>query len=211
MLALCADGNRKTYRFRQSKERSFKQPQTESSFEQILLASIGHTLKASVSMLELRPLLQMRPFLSVMHAKAHSTKCQIIWQKSGRCWYNCSCGGRNGQQQPVSLWPHNQVSARNDMLTVQAIGWKQEGLQHYPADTSRSYIMTALYRHKDFSHFKIARTNIFLWHSFRKAQRREDLSSELGCPENIVNQWVQDVRQKATDGSRCEDQHNLQK
>ncbi|XP_073671341.1 uncharacterized protein [Paramisgurnus dabryanus] len=181
MLALCADGNRKTYRFRQSKERSFKQPQTESSFEQILLASIGHTLKASVSMLELRPLLQMRPFLSVMHAKAHSTKCQIIWQKSGRCWYNCSCGGRNGQQQPVSLWPHNQVSARNDMLTVQAIGWKQEGLQHYPADTSR------------------------------KAQRREDLSSELGCPENIVNQWVQDVRQKATDGSRCEDQHNLQK
>ncbi|XP_065108281.1 uncharacterized protein [Paramisgurnus dabryanus] len=140
--------------------------------------------KASVSMLELRPLLQMRPFLSVMHAKAHSTKCQIIWQKSGRCWYNCSCGGRNGQQQPVSLWPHNQVSARNDMLTVQAIGWnqrKQEGLQHYPADTSR------------------------------KAQRREDLSSELGCPENIVNQWVQDVRQKATDGSRCDDQHNLQK
>ncbi|XP_026135588.1 uncharacterized protein LOC113113544 [Carassius auratus] len=38
--------------------------------------------KMSVSMPELSPLLQMRPFLSVMHAKAHSTKCEIVW--SGR-------------------------------------------------------------------------------------------------------------------------------
>lgn len=46
----------------------------------------------------------------------------------------------------------SQPSIWNDMLTVHAIGWnqrKQEGLQHYPADTSR------------------------------KAQRREDLSSVL--------------------------------
>ncbi|XP_052473356.1 uncharacterized protein LOC128029544 isoform X2 [Carassius gibelio] len=38
--------------------------------------------KMSVSMPELSPLLQMRPFLSVMHAKAQSTKCEIVW--SGR-------------------------------------------------------------------------------------------------------------------------------
>ncbi|KAI4824074.1 hypothetical protein KUCAC02_012617 [Chaenocephalus aceratus] len=31
---------------------------------------------------ERRPLLSMQPFLSVMHAKAHSTKCEIVW--SGR-------------------------------------------------------------------------------------------------------------------------------
>ncbi|KAF1392126.1 hypothetical protein PFLUV_G00049310 [Perca fluviatilis] len=30
-------------------------------------------------MSELRPLLQIRPFLSVMHAKAYSSKCEIIW------------------------------------------------------------------------------------------------------------------------------------
>ncbi|KAL7397175.1 hypothetical protein ABVT39_017999 [Epinephelus coioides] len=35
--------------------------------------------KLAASMMDLRPLLQMRPFLSVMHAKAHSTKCEIIW------------------------------------------------------------------------------------------------------------------------------------
>lgn len=34
--------------------------------------------KLAVSVLELRPLLQMRPFLSVMHAKAHSTKCEVL-------------------------------------------------------------------------------------------------------------------------------------
>ena len=33
--------------------------------------------KMAVSILELQPLLQMRPFLSVMHAKAHSTKCEV--------------------------------------------------------------------------------------------------------------------------------------
>lgn len=34
--------------------------------------------KVAVSMLDLRPLLQMKPFLSIMHAKAHSTKCEVL-------------------------------------------------------------------------------------------------------------------------------------
>ena len=42
--------------------------------------------RMAVSMLELTPLLQMRPFLSVMHAKAHSTKCEVLLS-----WYwNCN-------------------------------------------------------------------------------------------------------------------------
>ncbi|KAK7127832.1 hypothetical protein R3I93_005543 [Phoxinus phoxinus] len=87
-------------------------------------------------------------------------------------------------------------SARNDMLTVHAIGWnrrKQEGL--HLALSSR-YIKT----------FKKAEA---------ESQRLENLSSELGCPENIVHQWVDDVRKWATDdsvGTRCEDdQHERQK
>ncbi|KAF3840344.1 hypothetical protein F7725_019061 [Dissostichus mawsoni] len=38
--------------------------------------------KVAKTMPELRPLLSMQPFLSVMHAKAHSIKCEIVW--SGR-------------------------------------------------------------------------------------------------------------------------------
>ncbi|XP_039681977.1 uncharacterized protein LOC120575326 [Perca fluviatilis] len=85
--------------------------------------------KLSVSMSELRPLLQMRPFLSVMHAKAHSTKCETC--------------------------------------------------EKAEADS----------------------------------QRLEDLSIQLGCLENMVHQWVHDVREWASDdsaGTRCDDQQPLQ-
>ncbi|KAI4825385.1 hypothetical protein KUCAC02_021068, partial [Chaenocephalus aceratus] len=37
--------------------------------------------KVAKTMPELRPLLSMQPFLSVMHAKAHSTKCEIVWSE----------------------------------------------------------------------------------------------------------------------------------
>ena len=55
--------------------------------------------------------------------------------------------------------------------------------------------------------FKIAKSkNLFFLHQTLKkaeaeSQKLEDLSSELGCPENIVHQWVHDVRQWATDGT----------
>ena len=29
---------------------------------------------------ELQPLTEMKPFLSVMHAKAHTSKCEVQWQ-----------------------------------------------------------------------------------------------------------------------------------
>ncbi|XP_039634767.1 uncharacterized protein LOC120544936 isoform X2 [Perca fluviatilis] len=152
--------------------------------------------KLSVSMSELRPLLQMRPFLSVMHAKAHSTKNNLEWQKSRGCWYNCRGGGRNGKQLPLSLCPHNQVHDKiwNDMLTVHAIGWnrrKQDGL--HLALSSR-YVKTCEKAEAE-------------------SQRLEDLSSQLGCPENMVHQWVHDVREWASDdsaGTRCDDQQPLQ-
>lgn len=65
--------------------------------------------------------------------------------------------------------------------------------------------------HDFFSLFKIAKAKffiifiIFFHQTFKKAkaesQRLEDLSSERGCPENIVHQWVHDVRQWATDAT----------
>ncbi|XP_056130247.1 uncharacterized protein si:dkey-93l1.9 isoform X1 [Lampris incognitus] len=155
--------------------------------------------KLTVSMMDLRPLLQMRPFLSVMHAKAHSTKCEIIWSGRNQEGAGTTAGEEvemvNSYLSRCALTTKYMTkSARNDMLTVHAIGWnrqKQDGL--HLALSSR-YIKT----------FQKAQT---------ESQRLEDLSSELGCPENMVEQWVHDVRQWATDdcvGTRCDDQHNLQ-
>ncbi|XP_077083230.1 uncharacterized protein LOC143736375 [Siphateles boraxobius] len=262
MLALCADGNRKVYRFRQSKgseepyfdgtfiakdtdvhhfvdEIRSKMKSTagkgicgasqwsaaretarkaskldEEGLEKELQAATNgqfyctdiackywpYLEKLAVSMLELRPLLQMRPFLSVMHAKAHSTKCEIIWSGKNQEGAGTTAGEEvemvnSYLSRCAFTTKYMTKSARNDMLTVHAIGWnrrKQDGL--HLALSSR-----------DIKTFKKAEA---------ESQRLEDLSSELGCPENIMHQWLDDVTQWATDdsvGTRCDDQYERQK
>ncbi|RXN18986.1 hypothetical protein ROHU_007557 [Labeo rohita] len=61
MLAISADGNRKHYRFKKSKG---YWPYLERMAEKLP---------------ELQPLTMMKPFLSVMHAKAHTGKCEVRW------------------------------------------------------------------------------------------------------------------------------------
>ncbi|XDV48568.1 hypothetical protein PO909_017965 [Leuciscus waleckii] len=156
--------------------------------------------KLAVSMLELRPLLQMRPFLSVMHAKAHSTKCEIIWSGKNQEGAGTTAGEEvemvNSYLSRCALTTKYMTkSARNDMLTVHAIGWNRRKWEGLHLALSSRYIKT-------------------LKKAEAESQKLEDLSSELGCPENIVHQWVHDVRQWASDdsvGTRCDDQHNLQK
>ncbi|KAF4097447.1 hypothetical protein G5714_021455 [Onychostoma macrolepis] len=156
--------------------------------------------KLAVSMLELRPLLQMRPFLSVMHAKAHSTKCEIIWSGKNQEGAGTTAGEEvemvNSYLSRCALTTKYMTkSARNDMLTVHAIGWNRRKREGLHLALSSRYIKT----------FKKAEA---------ESQRLEDLSSELGCSQNTVLQWVHDVRQWATEdsvGTGCDDQHNLQK
>lgn len=83
---------------------------------------------------ELSPLLDMKPFLSVMHAKAHSWKCEIKW------------GGRNQEGAGTTLGEEvEQVNsflsrtaicskymtkgARTDMITIQAMAWNQRKIR----------------------------------------------------------------------------------
>lgn len=58
---------------------------------------------------------------------------------------------------------------------------------------------------KLFRLLRLQRQKSFLHQTFKKAeaesQKLEDLCRELGCPENIVHQWIHDVRQWAADGT----------
>ncbi|XP_030294392.1 uncharacterized protein LOC115594434 isoform X3 [Sparus aurata] len=156
--------------------------------------------KLAVSVLELRPLLQMRPFLSVMHAKAHSTRCEIIWSGKNQEGAGTTAGEEvemvNSYLSRCALTTKYMTkSARNDMLTVHAIAWNRRKQDSLHLALSSRYVKT----------FQKAEA---------ESQRLEDLSRELGCPDNMVHQWVHDVRQWATDDSadtRCEDQHSLQR
>ncbi|XP_051272930.1 uncharacterized protein LOC127372973 [Dicentrarchus labrax] len=155
--------------------------------------------KLAVSMVDLRPLLQMRPFLSVMHAKAHSTKCEITWSGRNQEGAGTTAGEEvemvNSFLSRCALTTKYMTkSARNDMLTIHAIGWNQRKQDGLHLALSSRYVKT----------FQKAQ---------EESQRLEDLSRELGCPENMVQQWVHDVKQWAADdslGTQRDDQQNLQ-
>ncbi|XP_073803721.1 uncharacterized protein [Danio rerio] len=91
---------------------------------------------------ELSPLLDMKPFLSVMHAKAHSWKCEIKW------------GGRNQEGAGTTLGEEvEQVNsflsrtaicskymtkgARTDMITIQAMAWNKRKIENLAKLLSR--------------------------------------------------------------------------
>lgn len=93
------------------------------------------------------------------------------------------------------------------MLTVHAIGWnrrKHDGL-HLALSNRYVKVLTILLRINLVQDGKGNCLFAFLLKTVRKAeaesQRLENLSRELGCPENMVQQWVHDVRQWATDGT----------
>ncbi|CAL8383211.1 unnamed protein product [Gadus morhua 'NCC'] len=81
------------------------------------------------------------------------------------------------------------------MLTIHAIGWnkrKQDGLH---LALSCRYVKT-------------------LQKAEAASQKLSDLCSDLDCPEDMVHQWVEDVRQWAKAdavGTGSDDQHQLQK
>ncbi|XP_078024482.1 uncharacterized protein LOC144463592 [Epinephelus lanceolatus] len=239
MLALCADGNRKQYRFRRSK--GSEEPYFDGTFisrdadvhhfvedrhggrHGVLLKALNmyrgeifayplflqkefqattkgqfyctdiackywpYLEKLAASMMDLRPLLQMRPFLSVMHAKAHSTKCEIIWSGRNQEGAGTTAGKEvemvNSYLSRCALTTKYMTkSARNDILTIHAIGWNRRTQDGLHLALSSRYIKT----------FQKAQA---------ESQRLEDLSSEVGCPENMMQQWVHDVKQWATDGT----------
>ncbi|KAK6307771.1 hypothetical protein J4Q44_G00210420 [Coregonus suidteri] len=90
---------------------------------------------------ELATLLDMKPLLSIMHAKAHRLKCEIKW------------GGRNQEGAGTTLGEEveqgniclsraaicsKQMSkgARTDMVSIQAMGWnRRTWTEHCPEDT----------------------------------------------------------------------------
>ncbi|XP_076852107.1 uncharacterized protein LOC143504700 [Brachyhypopomus gauderio] len=155
--------------------------------------------KVAISMPELGSLLQMSPFLSVMHAKAHSTKCEIVWSGRPLDGAGTTAGEEvemmNSYLSRCALTTKYMTkSAGNDMPTVHAIGWNLWKQISLHLSLSSRYIKT------------VRRTEM-------ANKKLEDLCSELGCPENRVLEWVRDVRLWATDDSihtSCSSQHALQ-
>ncbi|XP_048031290.1 uncharacterized protein LOC125258405 isoform X1 [Megalobrama amblycephala] len=149
---------------------------------------------------ELSPLLHMKPFLSVMHAKAHSWKCEIKW------------GGRNQEGAGTTLGEEvEQVNsflsrtaicskymtkgARTDMITIQAMAWNQRKIDNLANVLSRRLIKT-------------------------KAQIQEEslnldaLKTEFAVTDDTLKDWTSEIQQwadTATSKENASSQQGLQK
>ncbi|XP_025764138.1 uncharacterized protein LOC109202639 isoform X1 [Oreochromis niloticus] len=81
VLAVSVDGNRKLYRI-QSNTSTSEQANFEGVFiekDEEVAEFMKYIQRHTNDVAQLRNLLSMRPFLSVMHAKAHIWKCEIKW------------------------------------------------------------------------------------------------------------------------------------
>ncbi|XP_034149558.1 uncharacterized protein LOC105009293 isoform X3 [Esox lucius] len=107
----------------------------------------------------LQELTTMKPFLSIMHARAHATKCEI--NGSGR-----NQGGAG------------TTAARVDMLTLHAMGWNEKKNLSLHQALSTRYVKTCQRLHDE-------------------TARLADLKTELDCTDEVVSQWLSDVKEWA--------------
>ncbi|KAJ7991306.1 hypothetical protein DPEC_G00295960 [Dallia pectoralis] len=133
----------------------------------------------------LQELLSMKPFLSVMHARAHATKCEIKWSGRNQEGAGTTCGEEveqvNSYLSRCGLNTKKMTkSARVDMLTVHAIGWNSRKSQHLQLALSKRYVKTCQ-------------------NAFEEATKLEELKQEVGCSDDMVKQWILDVQQWAVD------------
>ncbi|XP_046873293.1 uncharacterized protein LOC124465509 isoform X2 [Hypomesus transpacificus] len=145
---------------------------------------VPYLTKVSEALTHLQPLQEMRHCLSVMHAKAHNTKCEILWTARNQEGAGTTLGEEVEQvnsflSRCALTTKYIAKSVRTDMLTVHAMGWnerKENGL------------------------------HIALSSRFKKtvektvdvAESLKTMQEQLHCCDDMLKQWVVDVKQWAS-------------
>ncbi|CAM4491361.1 unnamed protein product [Leuciscus chuanchicus] len=123
---------------------------------------------------EMKDLLNMRPFLSIMHAKAHSWMCEVIMT------LNEGAGTTIGEEvEQVNSFlsraaicsKYMSKAVRTDMLTIQASGWNKRKAENLDRTLAKRYVKTVQ---------KIAEATKDL----------ENLTAELSLQQDTVQQWT---------------------
>ncbi|XP_062305469.1 uncharacterized protein LOC134009792 isoform X1 [Osmerus eperlanus] len=132
---------------------------------------------------ELQHLLGMKPFLSVLHAKAHGMKCEIKWgggfQENAACTLGEEVEQANAFLSRIAIsTKYMSKAARTDMITLLCMGWNQAKVQHMSSYLSRRFLKTkqSLQQQKD---------------------SYEALKTELSVDNSTILQWVTDVQEWA--------------
>ncbi|XP_073731715.1 uncharacterized protein [Misgurnus anguillicaudatus] len=132
---------------------------------------------------ELRHLLNMKPFLSVMHAKVHGIKCEIKWSGSFQTGAAYTMGEE--VEQTNSFLSRIGISTkfmskagRTDLLTLQCMGWNKMKTQNMCQTICTRYQKTQQNLKKE-------------------TESLQDMKNELAVDDGVLHQWVTDVQEWA--------------
>ncbi|XP_036003559.1 uncharacterized protein LOC118566231 [Fundulus heteroclitus] len=189
MLAVSVDGNRKLYRFKSNSSTQepghfddvFIQNDEEvAKFVEYIHTQTKHVVQQCP---EHRNLLSMRPFLSVMHAKAHSGKCEIKWGGAFQEGAGSTIGEEVEQvnsflSRAAITTKYMSKAGRKDMLTLLALGWNERKLENLSHTLSQRYLKTVRILKEDLDSLNAAK-------------------KELGIDDDTVQLWVADVQKWA--------------
>ncbi|XP_067301005.1 uncharacterized protein [Pseudorasbora parva] len=132
---------------------------------------------------ELRNLLNMKPFLSVMHAKVHGIKCEIKWSGSFQTGAAYTMGEE--VEQANSFLSRIGISTkfmfkagRTDLLTLQCMRWNKMKVQNMCQTLCTRYQKTQQNLKKE-------------------TESLQDMKTELAVDDGVLHQWVTDVQEWA--------------
>ncbi|KAL2102430.1 hypothetical protein ACEWY4_001598 [Coilia grayii] len=132
---------------------------------------------------ELQHLLDMRPFLSVFHAKAHDFMCEVKWSGA----YQEGAGSTLGEEveqcnaflsRIAVTTKHMSKAGRTDMLTVMGMRWNQQKINHLSSTLTRRYQKTTVALEG-------------------QLQNLEAMKIQMGITDDQLESWVIDVKQWA--------------
>ncbi|KAL3969268.1 ATP-binding cassette, subfamily B (MDR/TAP), member 8 [Sarotherodon galilaeus] len=174
VLAVSVDGNCKLYRF-QSNASTSEQANFEGVFiekDEEVAEFMKYIQRHTNEVAQLRNLLSMRPFLSVMHAKALIWKCEIKWGGA----FQDGAGSTTGKEV-------EQVNRRTDMLTLLALGWTKRKVEQLGRSLSQRYLKI----------IRILREQV---------ESLNATKNELGVDDDTLQQWVANVQKWAEDSNK---------
>ncbi|KAL4008599.1 hypothetical protein ACER0C_002457 [Sarotherodon galilaeus] len=187
VLAVSVDGNCKLYHI-QSNTSTSEQANFEGVFiekDEEVAEFMKYIQRHTNDVAQLRNLLSMRPFLSVMHAKALIWKCEIKWGGAFQDGAGSTVGEEVEQvnsflSRAAITTKYMSKAGQTDMLTLLALGWTKRKVEQLGCSLSQRYL-------------KIIRI---------LGEQLESLNAtknELGVDDDTLQQWAEETDQ--TDGS----------
>ncbi|XP_030265168.1 uncharacterized protein LOC115576745 isoform X4 [Sparus aurata] len=133
--------------------------------------------KAASVLPALQELTKMKPFLSVMHARAHATKCEIKWigrNQEGAAGEEVEQVNSYLSRCPLTT-KYMSKAARVDMLTLHALGWNHKKRASLHQALSTRYVKTCQ-------------------RLLDETARLAEPKTELHCSDDeMTSQWISEV------------------